>query len=136
MTQALIDAAEQLADALTAENVALEAMDFPAAAALLDRKAAAAAAFTTAQSAAGAAGKAGGATATALLERAQELGRSLEALARANRTLLERAMIVQGRVIGIVAGAARQATPMPGYGIGGRPAPAGRAAAYALVARA
>ncbi len=136
MTQALIDAAEQLVDALAAENVALDAMDFPAAAALLDRKAAAAAAFTAAQLAAGAAGKAGAATTPALLERAQELGRALEALAGANRTLLERAMTVQGRVIGIVAGAARQATPMPGYGMGGRPVPAGRAAAYALVARA
>ena len=143
MTRALIEAAERLQATLLAENAALEALDFPRATALLAEKEAASLALSQAQAAIRAAGaeaqpgqaRTAGAD-PAMRERAVELGQSLQALVEANRTLLERAIAVQGRVIGIVTGAARQAMPAPGYGMRGRPAPSGRAAAYALVARA
>ena len=146
MSHALIEAAERLRATLLAENAALEALDFPRAAALLKEKEAATLAFSQAQAGAQAAAQTAGAQAGAraartlvdagLRAQALELGRSLQVLVEANRALLQRAIDVQGRVIGIVTGAARQAMPAPGYGMRGRPASAGRAAAYALVARA
>ncbi len=128
MSEALVRAAERLEAVLLAENAALAALDFNGAMALLAEKEAAAQGFSAAQAA-------GGAVAS-LRARALELGHSLALLGESNRALLERAIAVQGRVIGMVTEAARQAVPPPGYGQRGRPAPAARAAAMALVARA
>ena len=86
---------------LEQENAALTAMDLPRAAALVVRK-------------------------TAAIERLAGLPASrpaaerLDDLARHNRRLLERAMIAQERVIGIVARAAANVDAP--YGAGGRPA--------------
>lgn len=128
MSEALVRAAERLEAVLLAENAALAALDFNGAMALLAEKEAAAQAFSAAQAAGGAD--------PALRERVLELGRSLGPLGESNRALLERAIAVQGRVIGMVTEAARQATPVAGYGQRGHPAPPRRTAAMALVARA
>ena len=71
-------------------------------------------------------------TAPAPSEAAQRMVRRLQGLAMENKRLLERAIAVQGRVIGVVARAATAATEPAGYGPsrGRRPAP------MALVARA
>ena len=121
----LMNATVDLASALAAENAALRAMDLPAAAALLTRKQDAAAAFDAARKQAPAAGSA------ALREAASRL----VAQAAENRRLLERAIHVQTRVLGVIAGAARAANPAPRYGRSG--AYANRpATGWALSARA
>jgi hypothetical protein len=83
-----------LAAVLARENAALAALDFPAAAALLPAKTAALAALQQAPATPPPAG----------------LARELPALVADNRRLLERAILVQGRVIGIIARAAPRAT--------------------------
>ena len=62
----------------------------------------------------------------------QRMARRLQALAMENKRLLERAIAVQGRVIGVIARAATAATAPAGYG----PARGRRPAAMAFVARA
>jgi hypothetical protein len=84
----------RLADLLTRENAALAALDFPAAAALLAEKTAALAALQAAPPGTMAPGN---------------LARTLPALVADNRALLERAILVQHRVIGIIARAAPRA---------------------------
>jgi hypothetical protein len=65
-------------------------------------------------------------------EAVQRMARRLQALAMENKRLLERAIAVQGRVIGVVGRAATAAMEPAGYGPGrGR-----RPAAMAFVARA
>jgi hypothetical protein len=113
------DAAAALIEVLQAENAALEAMDLERAAALLGAKQAATAALAAAPCA----------DAAAVAE--------IRALAERNRTLLERGMAVQGRLIGMVAQAARQANAAEstGYGASGTPRGA-RMPAITLAARA
>ena len=133
MTNELILAARALGQLLTAENVALAAHDHAAATALLDEKKRLIAAFDRAL-----------AGTVPLLDgpardEVRAVGLELQALAGRNVALLEQAMEVQARVIGIVADAARQQVRVaaPGYGRPGRPlAAVSRPEAHAMVSRA
>lgn len=121
----LLNATVDLASALAEENAALRVMNLPAAVALLERKQAATTAFDAARKQAPAAASAG------LREAASKLADQ----AAENRRLLERAIHVQTRVLGVIAGAARAANPAPRYGRSG--AYANRPAnGWALSARA
>jgi len=128
MTENLAAAAARLAEVLTAENAALAALDLPRAGAMLAAKTRAADAFVTAQLAChGPFPGAGGVTPA-----------RLRALAAENQQLLERAITVQGRVIGIIARALPRALRDPAatrYGAHGRAAPM-RLSAVAVSARA
>ena len=131
MTNELILAARALGEVLLAENAALAAHDHAGAIALLDDKQRRIAAFDRAR-----------AGTIPLLddparEEARTIGLELQALAGRNVALLEQAMEVQARVIGIVADAARQQVraALPGYGRPGRPSPVSRPNAYAMVSR-
>lgn len=132
MTNELILAAHALGEVLLAENAALAAHDHAAATALLGDKQRLIAAFDRAL-----------AGTVPLLDgpardEVRAVGLELQALAGRNVALLEQAMEVQARVIGIVAEAARQQVRVaaPGYGRPGRPVPAARPDAHAMVARA
>jgi hypothetical protein len=92
----LVRAAEDLADALAAENAALRSVDFAGVGAMLPGKEAALAALRAAA--------ASTEQPTATIRRAVL---RLRAEADENRRLLQRAMRVQTRVIGVVAGAGR-----------------------------
>jgi hypothetical protein len=104
MTPELIAAAVRLADTLSEENRALVALDLPRAAGMLEDKTRALEAFTAAQILAehGVAG----ALASDWRAEAEQLAARLRDLAHENRRLLEHAIAVQGRVIGLVARAA------------------------------
>ncbi len=110
MTTSLL-AATRLVQVLTAENAALLALDMPAAAALLEEKLAAARGLAQASAARPAARH----------PDAVGLALQLRDLAQQNRVLLERAIVVQGRVLDMVACAARQGVAQAGgrYGAGG-----------------
>lgn len=82
------DPASALAEVLEAENAALRALDFPRVTALLEEKRRALAMLRTM-----------GAPTTPVLDR-------LEQTAKENRELLERAVLIQGRIIGIILQAA------------------------------
>lgn len=125
MSQTLLTATVRLAGALAAENAALRAMDLPAAAALLAEKQAATASFDAARRAM-APGQPG-----ALREAAAHLVGQAEE----NRRLLERAIAVQTRVLGVLASAARTVNPAPRYGRSGGYAPPS-STGWALSARA
>jgi hypothetical protein len=133
-TPLLIAAAIRLADVLQTENAALAALNMPAAVRLLPEKLAAADAFAAAQAAA---------------KRCQAdrhgaeldvVAHRLQSLAAENRRLLERAMLVQGRVIATIAKAARttaeRATPGYGASHGVRNRNAPRLAACAVTTQA
>ena len=113
---ALLSAGTRLRSVLTAENAALLALDMPGAAALLEEKLLAAR---------------GLAAASAVRPPARQtpesagLALQLRDLAEQNRQLLERAILVQGRVLDMVARAARQqgAQSVGRYGVGGIAAP-------------
>jgi hypothetical protein len=123
MTQDLVTATMQLTQTLTAENDALRGMDLPRAAGLLADKEAALAAFNAA--------RAVGATSPAMQLAAAELRKATDE----NRRLLEQAIGVQTRVLGIIAQAAHGANPAPRYGRSGAYA-ARPVAGWALSARA
>lgn len=112
----LVDAATRLRDVLAAENVALLALDVPAAAALLEEKLAASRGL-----AAAAAGRSAVRQTSEAASLAASLALRLRELAEENRVLLERAIQVQGRVLDMVARAARQGALQAGgrYGAGG-----------------
>jgi hypothetical protein len=128
VSSGLIAAAVRLADVLATENAALTALNLPAAARLLPEKLAATDAFTAAQAGARAGARAGaqvgakegGAPGRPSAELETVAGR-LRELAAENRRLLERAMLVQGRVIATVAKAARATAERtaPTYGARG-----------------
>jgi hypothetical protein len=123
MTSTLAEAMGRLAGALAEENARLRAMDLAGAAAMLTAKQEAAAAFEAAR-----AGRPAASTAL------REAARRLRAEVEENRRLLLRAIEVQKRVIGIVAGAGRP-KPAGRYGrTGGYAAPV--AQGWALSARA
>ncbi len=108
MPRLLLAAMNRLVEVLEGENAALAAMDLPRAAAMLPEK-------TDALAALAAAG--GGAREhPGLLPAA----RRVDDLARKNRHLLERAIVAQQRVIGVVAAAAASITAEPFYGASGR----------------
>ena len=129
----LIAAAVRLADVLATENAALATLNMTAAARLLPEKLAAADSFTAAQAAAR--------CRESDAEEAElaALANRLQALAAENRQLLERAMVVQSRVIATVAKAARataERAALPGYGARGPSSALGRAEACAVLTRA
>lgn len=132
MDPVLIAAAEALAATLARENAALSALDLAGAAALLGEKSHAAAAFAAALRAAPPA------TALAGGQRriAEQLAGRLRDLATDNRRLLERAIFVQGRVLGTIARALPKAAIAPRYGARGVLTQAGSARPYSLSARA
>ena len=113
MTKDLITAGTFLAETLESENAALAALDLPRAAGMLANKQSAVAEFDAVR------------TAPAPSEAAQRMARRLQGLAMENKRLLERAIAVQGRVIGVVARAATAAMEPGDYGParGRRPAP-------------
>jgi hypothetical protein len=127
MSKQLIAAAIRLSDTMAAENAALAALDLPRAAAMLAAKQQAAAAFIAAQDAP---------LVAAQRDSAEMQLRRLHALAAENRTLLERAIAVQSRVIGVIARAATPAITASGYGAPARSCHASRPACFALSARA
>ncbi len=120
----LPDPIEQLTAVLRAENAALEAMDLVAAGAMLADKQAALGRFAAAEH------KPSGPFAARLLAELQELTEK-------NRRLLERGMVVQNRLIEMVAHAAKEqsASELAAYGSRGAPRPP-RMPAIALASRA
>ncbi|HSU04459.1 MAG TPA: hypothetical protein VLI93_02705 [Acetobacteraceae bacterium] len=125
--QTLLATAERLADILAAENAALAAMDLPRAAALLPAKRESAEALLAVRCIA--------VDATALRARIDACGQRLSSLAEENRRLLDRALSVQARVIGVIARRER-ARQARAYGThGGLVAPT-RPPAIAISARA
>jgi uncharacterized protein YPO0396 len=119
--QDLLDVAEQLAAVLERENAALADLDLRRAAGMLAEKQQVAAAFV-------AAAPDGAAVPPELVHRLGEL-------AKENQARLEQAMLVQRRVIGIIARAVRSTAPAPRYGATGAMA-AARPMAFSLSARA
>lgn len=122
MAAPLLAAATRLAQVLTAENAALLALDAPAAAALLTEKLAAARELAEAAAQRPAARQTPESAGLAL---------RLRDLAEENRRLLEHAILVQGRVLDMVARAARQGVAQSSgrYGASGAAASAGGAVA-------
>ena len=128
MNARVMAAAAALADILDAENEALLALDFPRVVALLERKHAAADAF---------AGLSGEGGMSRDLGARSRIATQLEALAAENKTLLERAIDVQGGVIAAVLRAApRPRVEASRYTAAGAMANATRMPALALSARA
>lgn len=115
-------AATRLADLLAQENAALAALDLQRATALLTQKQDAVRVFAAAQQAT----PAGAALAVT----------RLRDLIEDNRRLLERALVVQGEVIGLIAAALPKATGPSRYAATGAPARCRRPIAFALSARA
>ena len=105
----LIAATMRLASTLEAENAALRALNLPAAAALLAEKQAATDAFNAVRIAAP----------PVRSEALREAADRLTGQAEENRRLLERAIHVQTRVLGVIANAARPRNPAPRYGRSG-----------------
>jgi len=99
MTPDLVAAANTLADLLARENAALKRLDFPAAMALVPAKEAALLGVTNGRTPAPAVSRDPATLA---------LGRRISGLVAENRLLLERAIAVQTRVVGIIV---RAATP-------------------------
>lgn len=120
MTETVTQAAERLAAVLAAENAALDAMDMVRAGGFLSLKQEALEAVLRAQS---------DTPPPALATR-------LRALTEENKRLLERAIAVQSRIIGIVAAALPRSTEPPRYAAGGGIVKAARPVAHTLSARA
>ncbi len=126
MTPTLIQAAVGLADVLTRENEALRAMDLATAAAMLGDKTLALETFVAAQR--------GTPAGSAVAASGRDIASRLSALAAENRSLLERGIAVQGKLLGLLG---RAAQPVPSrYGAHGAPAFDRKRAAIALSARA
>lgn len=104
MSDDLMTAGNMLADALTVENAALASLDLPRAGAMLARKQRAFADLAAVQ------------VTLASHDAAERMARRLRALAVENKRLLERAIAVQGRVIGVIARATTTTAARTGYG--------------------
>jgi flagellar biosynthesis/type III secretory pathway chaperone len=127
MTRTVIDAADQLSALLEQENAALQRMDIPSATALVEAKQQAIAELVAAR---------GQATPTDAAE-IQASTQRLSDLAAANRSLLERAMLVQDRILGMIATALPRASGREGgYGAAGRNVTPNALPPMALSARA
>ena len=137
MIDALLLAVERLNATLAEENAALSALDLPRAAAMLAAKRSVAEGFLAAGSALE---RAGIGRVTGTTRRSAEAAFSrLATLAETNRSLLQRAIDVQTRVLGTVARAVPRAAlqAATGYGAHGRMAHgSGRPPAIAVCARA
>lgn len=113
-TPGLLGAAEHLATVLEQENAALSALDLAAASSLMDAKQRAADQFAEAQE--------GAKTPLAPGERdaLRPIAARLRELGERNRILLERGLLVQQRVLGVIARAARTPPAAAGYGARGQ----------------
>jgi hypothetical protein len=127
MTQDLVDAAGTLAEVLTRENAALRRLDFVAAVALGQTKETALLGMTKDRIAAPVTDRD-----PALLA----LGRRINGLVVENRALLERAIAVQIRIVGIIVRAAPPSPALGQYVASGFRSLPRRASAMALSARA
>ncbi len=131
MIQEFLQSVAALADTLAEENRALAGLDFGRAVMLLETKQRATDAFAAAHHAA---------TPDAMRTRrslVEPLVRRLRDLADENKRLLERAVTVQGRVIGAIAGAIPKTIGgAPRYGSRGALADVSRMRPIALSARA
>lgn len=117
MNHPLLAASTMLTVLLERENAALAALDLTAAGAMVEPKRAATEDFAAAHARLAAAG---GTLADDLHRSIQTSAARLHDLAQDNRRLLERALAVQGRVIGVLAQAApRKASQAPRYGAAG-----------------
>lgn len=126
----LAEAAERLAAVLTRENTALASLDFSAVGAFIDEK-------RSALEALGALAPDRTVTSADAPSPADlVLAERLHTLAATNKHLLEQAMAIQNRIMGVLAEAARHAEIPTGYRAGGRQSNATSAGAYALVVRA
>ena len=136
MSDNWIDAAQRLVDLLQKENEALKRLDFPAAVALVAAKEAALADLTKPPATPMAPAPLAPAPLAPAPLAPAPLARRLVALAAENRSLLERAIAVQTRIVQIIA---RAAVPPPATmrynGYGGRTARP-RSAALAVSTRA
>jgi hypothetical protein len=126
MSEDLVSVAVRLADVLQRENTALAALDLARAASLVAEKRFAADAFALAQGIAGT---------LALQPHVIDIASRLRDLAAENRRLLERAIAVQSRVIGVIARAMPPAAT-PRYAATGALARSVRPTAFTLSARA
>ncbi|WP_428487262.1 hypothetical protein [Rhodopila sp.] len=127
MTADLMQAAQTLADVLARENDALKRLDFRTAIALVPAKEAALLSITKGRSPA---------PATDRNPVLAALGRRLNSLAAENRALLERAITVQTRIVGIIVRAAAPPAPAGRYAANGYKNQPRKASAMALSARA
>lgn len=134
LSHALIAAAVALADTLARENAALLSMNLPSAVALLVDKHRDTDAFAAAHARVAAQG---GAVEAPLRSMAETVGERLSGLAAENKRLLERALLVQQRVIGSIARAVPRALETaPRYDAAGGIAGAARPPPVALAAQA
>jgi len=133
MIQALLHAAQHLAEALREENEALARLDLTRAATLATAKVQASDAFAAAY---GAATRTGSTAQGALRVQADLLASRLRDLTEENRRLLEHAITLQSRVIETIAGAAIPASRPTTYGGLGQRALPRQAPSLALIARA
>jgi hypothetical protein len=124
MSNDLVRAAQRLADLLTQENDALRRLDFTAAVAVVPAKEAALAELTKQP------------RPNAPPPPLVALGQRLGGLAAENQALLERAIVVQTRIVRIVARAYAPSPATNRYGGHNRHTPAHRTTALALSTRA
>ena len=127
MSNELIAATNLLADTLEEENAALVALDLPRAGALLAQKQRVVAGFLAAHDAP---------LIPAQRAAFEPLARRLQALSVENRTLLERAIVAQSRVIGVIARAATPEVAPTAYSARGAQGHTTRPAAFALSSQA
>ncbi len=126
MNEGLLSAAIRLADVLQRENTALAALDLARAASMVAEKRFAADAFALAQGIAGM---------VTDQPKVIDIATRLRELANENRLLLERAIAVQSRVIGVIARAMPISTT-PRYAATGTLTGAAQPIAFTLSARA
>lgn len=130
MKQHLQDAVVRLTTVLRAENAALTAQDFGLVGSFVAEKSAALTALNalSVKHDPGVQGE----------DRppAERLGFELRQVAAENKRLLEQAILVQNRIMAILAGAARQAQTPQGYAAKGHRPRAALASAVALIVRA
>ncbi len=126
MSPGLRSAALRLCDVLEAENLALTALDFARVGLFQDEKRTALAALNDYSAEA----------ANPTIDKDPALGVRLRALAENNRRLLEQAILVQNRVMAVLASAARTIQVPVGYGAKGRLANHYGSSAVALIVRA
>jgi ABC-type transporter Mla subunit MlaD len=133
MMDALLHAGQRLADALAAENAALQRLDLSGAAPLARTKQQASDAFAAAFTATT---RTGMSSDQAVKASTAELTRRLQSLSVENRRLLERAIAIQAQVIESIAGAALPRAGNGAYGAGGRLQAPRLPPAFALASRA
>ena len=127
MTQALYKAVERLVTVLEAENAALAALEFDRVGSFVGEKRGSLEALSSLPP-----------DAIAILTEPahKALALRLHRSTTENKRLLEQAIIVQNRIMAVLAGAARQAQALPGYGARGHRPRSTCASAVALVVRA